>query len=300
MSKVIPFLSATKTAAFEGAAKVLSAAGVSFKEVSNAEASGVVVAGGLSRSDLEALKVHTSIRSTGASAKLNPDVTYDDADFSVVRSVVPADGAVPAVERIDKFAKMGVDMSSEKHLVQANIEKTAQEACALAAETGATKITIFQKPQSAFKEHNALFVVTVKAIAEKADISVEVVHSSQLNNSAVMFSKNLGVVIAPDYSASTVFEKLASGIAGGAGLASETHKADNATFFTASSMGSSSNPTGLLLASSRALKSMGFAAEAGKIEAALAKVYKAGTALPADVKGGKDTAAFTAAVAAAL
>eukprot|EP01064_Diplonema_japonicum_P011721 TRINITY_DN1916_c0_g1_i4.p1 TRINITY_DN1916_c0_g1~~TRINITY_DN1916_c0_g1_i4.p1 ORF type:complete len:301 (+),score=117.58 TRINITY_DN1916_c0_g1_i4:102-1004(+) len=299
MSKVIPFLSASKCAAFDGASKVLSKVGVSFKQVEHADMNGVCMAGGLARSELDCLKVHTTIRSTGAAAKLNPDATYNDADFSVVRSLgVATADAVPVTEKVDKFAKLGIDTSSDVELLRANIAKTVQAAIELAAETGASRITVFQKPQSAFKEHNTLFVNTVKEAAEKAEVSVEVVNSQQLSNAAVMFSKNLGVIVAPDYSASSNFENLASGIAGGAGMASETHKSDNATIFTSSSMGSSSNPTGLLIAATQALKAMGLAAEAGKVQAALEKTYKAGT-LPSDVKGGKDSAAFATAVASA-
>ena len=49
-------------------------------------------------------------------------------------------------------------------------------------------------------------------------ISVEVQNTQQVYNSAVMFAKNLGVIVAPDYTAADNFEGITTGIAGGAGL----------------------------------------------------------------------------------
>eukprot|EP00754_Rhynchopus_humris_P032159 Rhum_TRINITY_DN15381_c4_g2::Rhum_TRINITY_DN15381_c4_g2_i1::g.154745::m.154745 len=166
---------------------------------------------------------------------------------------------------------------------------TTNAAAAVAAAGASKKVTVLQKPQSAYKQHNALFLNAVKAAAEKAEVFVDVQTSQQVVNNAVMFTETLGVVVSPDYQAGDNFEGITTGIAGGTGLASEKLQGESSTFF-AQPATSGSNPTGLLLAAAGALKQLGLSAEATKIEGAVKKASS----------GSTETAAFTKAVVAAL
>eukprot|EP01061_Rhynchopus_euleeides_P046588 TRINITY_DN891_c0_g1_i1.p2 TRINITY_DN891_c0_g1~~TRINITY_DN891_c0_g1_i1.p2 ORF type:complete len:332 (+),score=140.11 TRINITY_DN891_c0_g1_i1:53-997(+) len=314
MSKVIPFVagSAAKTAVVDAASKVLSSVGVTLKSVSVAEAAGELssakfaAGAGLTRSDIDALSkatgqsFHSKVINTASSAALNPDQTYADSTFALVRAFGPAsDNAVSPLDRVDKFPKMGVPVAQDIALVEASFKKTADAAVQVAKDAGAARITVLQKPQSAFKEQNALFLTAIKAAAPEG-IAVEVQTSQQVYNNAVMFSKTLGVVVTPDYAAGDHIEGITTGVAGGSGLATESLHSETATIF-AQPKTDSQNPTGLLLAAAGALKAMGQAAEAGKIEAALKKVYSGKSGLPSDVQGGNaDAAAFAKAVSAAL
>ena len=179
MSKVIPFVtgSAAKSQVVDAAAKVLSAVGVTFKNVSVSEASaalsgnnGVGAAGGLTRADVAALaaatgqQFHSKVIRTEASAALNPDATYADAKYSFVRAFGPSSSnAISSVERLDKFPKSGVSAQADAALCEESFKRTAAEAVKVAKETGASRLTILQKPQTAFAQHNALFLSTIKA-----------------------------------------------------------------------------------------------------------------------------------------
>ncbi|KAJ9471222.1 hypothetical protein DIPPA_23529 [Diplonema papillatum] len=310
MSKAIPFIAgaAKNNAAVEALTKVLSSVGVSLNVVdaSALGASKVALASGMSKDELAQVSkklsapVHSSVLSTGPSAALNTDKTYASAKFTVVSSFVGSDTPIPVTEKLDKFPRIGVSVASETFWVKASIKESAKVAVAKAAATD-SKLTIFQKPQSAFKEHNALFVATVKEVADEAGVSVEVMNSQHVFNHAIMFSETLGVVITPCYSSSETFEDLATGIAGGAGMAAKAHKTANATIFAAANEKAGANPTGLLLAAVDALEAMGMSSEAKKIQAALSKVYTAAKTIPTGVKGGSaDPAAFGAAVTAAM
>eukprot|EP01060_Flectonema_neradi_P030655 TRINITY_DN44_c0_g1_i9.p1 TRINITY_DN44_c0_g1~~TRINITY_DN44_c0_g1_i9.p1 ORF type:complete len:320 (+),score=101.19 TRINITY_DN44_c0_g1_i9:50-1009(+) len=319
MAKVLPFVVGSgKTAAADVVGKVLSAVGVSLKQVTvdgAVEAAkgngGVALAGGLTKCDLKTLGAHSSVIETAPSASINPDATYSDAAFTVVRSRIsnPTGSVIPPSERLDKFAKLGINLESEKATVTADAKQTAAVACDLAQEKGQTKIVVLQKQQSAFKAINDTFLAAVKEVATERGVSIEIQTSQEVANNAVMFSKTLGVVVTPDYEASDVFCGVATGVSGGVGMATVAHSAADATFFGAPNQCGSSpagfsphtNPTGLLLGAAAALNKMGMAAESSKVSAAIQKTYASGKSLPSDVKGGSaDAAAFAAAVASVI
>lgn len=296
MSKALQFIagSGSQKAVVDAASKVLSQVGVSLKETPVASVSGVAVGSGLCQNDIAALKAHSAVLDT-TTAALNPDATFSDSKFTLVRAFAPnPEGhSVAPVDRVDKFAKSGINTADEVALLKASFAKTAALAVKAAADMSATKITVLTKPQTAFKEHNALFLAAVKASAEETGVSVEVQTSQQVTNNALMFTKNLGVVVSPDYTASDNFEAISAGIAGGNGLASKAYTSDDATVHVAAASG---NPTALLVSAARALKASGDAATAAKIEAGLQKAY-AGKVLPADVQGGSaDAAKFASAI----
>lgn len=309
----------------DAAAKVLQAVGVSLKPVSIANASAadgkVLLAGPLTRDEVAALgaklgaSLHSTTTFTAQSASINPDQTYADAKFTVVRGNIPDPPAVtvPYKERVDRFPKNGIPCAAENEYVKGLAGKTAATAVEIAVEQKLAKVTLLQKPMSALATINQIYADALKAAAAKAvsaeaptGLSVEVLTSSQAVNAAVMFSKTLGVVVAPDYAAADAFEGIAVGVGGGLGMVSQKHSGDGVSVYaqaggdSPASLDPSSNPTGLLFAAAGALKESGSTAEAAKIEAAVAKAYSAGT-VPAGISGGKaDAAAFADAVAKAL
>ena len=169
MSKTLTFVAGAgaKPAIVEAATKVLSAVGVSVKDSTVAAAKGaeVALAAGLSASEVRSLGFHSKTISTATSASLSKDATYAASNLTLVRALGPAGGAVPAVERLDKFSKAGIEVDADIAACEASFAKTA--AAAVAAAGASKKVTVLQKPQSAYKQHNALFLTAVKAAAEK-------------------------------------------------------------------------------------------------------------------------------------
>lgn len=329
MSKTLAFVASSRarsTAAVDAATKVLSAVGVTLKPTTVAGAStgdgNVLLAGPLSRDEIKALgaklggPLHSSTTLTAPSSAINPDKTYEDAKFAVVRSNIPDPSPVSVsyVDRIDRFPKNGIATTEESAYVKGLAEKTAATAVAVAQEKGVSKVTLVQKPQPSLAGINGIYTEAVKAAAAASisdvtptGLSVEVITTSQAVNAAVMFSKTLGVVVAPDYAAADSFESICVGVAGGLGMVAQKHSGDGVSVYAQAGGDSpakfdpSANPTGLLFAAAGALKEMGSSAEADKIVGALGKVYGAGKVLPSDVSGGNANAsAFADAVKAAL
>eukprot|EP01062_Namystynia_karyoxenos_P052664 TRINITY_DN4229_c0_g1_i1.p2 TRINITY_DN4229_c0_g1~~TRINITY_DN4229_c0_g1_i1.p2 ORF type:complete len:327 (+),score=122.41 TRINITY_DN4229_c0_g1_i1:82-1062(+) len=326
MSKVLPLITGARRGSVDAVGKVLQALGVSVKPVDVASASAsdgnVFLAGPLSKCEIATLgkklgtPLHTSVTATALPASLNPDPTYADAKFTVVRANVPdpEEAAIPYKERVDRFARNGISNAKEMAYVKDLAAKTAALACATAQEQRAVKVTVLQKPLTALKNINQIFLDAVKAAAAKAvtkeaptGLSVEVATSTQAVNAAVMFSKTLGVVVVPDYAAADTFEGVAVGVGGGGGLVAQSHRGDGKSVHAQACPEASgkydpaANPTGALVAAAGALREMGATGEADKLEGALKKVYSSKSVLPSGVQGGKaDAAAFADAVAKAL
>jgi len=324
MSKSLALVTGSRAAAVDAASKVLTALGVSVTKkdvgaVGSADGK-VFIAGPLTKDEVATLgrglgaPLSSTTTSLAFSAALNPDKTYSDAGFTLVRANVPdpEDVAIPYKERINKFTRAGLTVDKEKAYIAKLAAEVATKAVAL-AEAHKTRITFLKKPQTAYAQINDLYHDALKKVASEAvsddnpkGVGLEVAHTTQVANQAIMFSSTLGVIVAPDYSAADTFEMLSVGLGGGAGLVAQVHSGGGNSVYAQAYAEApaghdpAANPTGLLIAAAGALRENGAAAEAGKLEAALKKVYSAGGA-PEGVHGGKASAsAFAEAVAKAL
>ena len=191
MAKVLPFVVGSgKTAAADVIGKVLSAVGVSLNQVSvgaGLEAAkgngGVALSGGLTKCDLRTLGAHSSVMDTSVSAAINPDATFRDAAFTVIRSRTSnvKGSAIPPSERLDKFLKVGINLTEEKASITADAQQTAAVACAVAKEKGYTKVVVLQKQQTALKELNDTFTSAVKEVVNDVCYLCIYIHAICLN-----------------------------------------------------------------------------------------------------------------------
>jgi 3-isopropylmalate dehydrogenase len=168
------------------------------------------------------------------------------------------------------------------------------------------KVTCVTK-SNVLPQTDGLFHATVQEIvASHAGLTFEHFHVDDAARRMVRVPQSLDVVVCMNQYGD-ILSDVAAEVAGGLGVAPSANFGDDGWAYFESVHGSApdiagkgiANPTGTLLSAALMLEHLGLAAEAARLEAAVARVYRDGKALTADQRGTSSTKEMTAAVLAA-
>jgi len=189
-------------------------------------------------------------------------------------------------------------------------EEGARFACELARRRQGRgkpgKVTCVTK-SNVLPQTDGLFHATVQEIvASHAGLTFEHFHVDDAARRMVRVPQSLDVVVCMNQYGD-ILSDVAAEVAGGLGVAPSANFGDDGWAYFESVHGSApdiagkgiANPTGTLLSAALMLEHLGLAAEAARLEAAVARVYRDGKALTADQRGTSSTKEMTAAVLAA-
>jgi isocitrate/isopropylmalate dehydrogenase len=197
-----------------------------------------------------------------------------------------------------------------KVVTRAGAERVARFACELArrrkARGSAGKLTCVTK-SNVLPRSDGLFQQVVQEVAAGyPDLAFEHFHVDDAARRLVRFPKAMDVVLCMNQYGD-ILSDVAGEVAGGLGLAASANHGDGGWAYFESVHGSApdiagkgiANPTGTILSAVLMLDHVGLAAEASRLEAALARVYRDGKALTPDQGGSATTKQMAAAVLAA-
>jgi isocitrate/isopropylmalate dehydrogenase len=188
--------------------------------------------------------------------------------------------------------------------------RIARFACELArrrkASGHAGKITCVTK-SNVLPQTDGLFHRTVQEVAATfPDLTFEHFHVDDAARRIIRFPKTLDVVVCMNQYGD-ILSDVAGEVAGGLGVAPSGNFGDGSWAYFESVHGSApdiagqgiANPTGTLLSAVLMLEHLGLAAEAMRLQAAVARVYRDGKMLTPDQRGTATTKQMAAAVLAA-
>jgi len=197
-----------------------------------------------------------------------------------------------------------------KVATRAGAERIARFACELARKRKARgrpgKVTCVTK-SNVLPQTDGLFQRTVQeTVARYSDLTFEHFHVDDAARRLIRFPKAMDVVVAMNQYAD-ILSDIAGEVAGGLGVAPSGNFGDDGWAYFESVHGSApdiagkgiANPTATILSAVLMLDHVGLTAEASRLEAALARVYRDGKALTPDQGGSSSTKAMAAAVLAA-
>jgi 3-isopropylmalate dehydrogenase len=188
-------------------------------------------------------------------------------------------------------------------------ERIGRFACDLARKRQARgkpgKVTLVTK-SNVLPKTDGLYDEIVRRIVREAGLTFEHFHVDDAARRMVRVPQSLDVVVCMNQYGD-ILSDVAAEVAGGLGVAPSANFGDDGWAYFESVHGSApdiagkgiANPTGTLLSAALMLEHLGLAAEAARLEAAVARVYRDGKALTADQRGTSSTKEMTAAVLAA-
>jgi 3-isopropylmalate dehydrogenase len=245
-------------------------------------------------------------------------------DFVVVREnsegMYPGrEGDLADVKRLmpelrDRFGRnldrYGEGRFAVKVATRRGAERIARFACELARKRKARgrpgKVTCVTK-SNVLPQTDGLFQRTVEeTVARHPDLAFEHFHVDDAARRLIRFPKAMDVVVAMNQYAD-ILSDIAGEVAGGLGVAPSGNFGDDGWAYFESVHGSApdiagrgiANPTATILSAVLMLDHVGLAAEATRLESALARVYRDGKTLTPDQGGSATTTAMAAAVLAA-
>ena len=206
--------------------------------------------------------------------------------------------------------KYGEGRFAVKVVTTHGAERIARFACELARRRKAQghqgKVTCATK-SNVLRQADGLFHQTVQAVvAEYPDLAFEHFHVDDAARRLIRFPKQMDVVVCMNQYAD-ILSDIAGEVAGGLGVAPSGNHGDDGWAYFESVHGSApdiagrgiANPTATILSCVLLLQHVGLAAEARRLEAALARVYRDGKTLTPDQGGAATTKQMAAAVLAA-
>src|SRR6266566_2021905 len=220
--------------------------------------------------------------------------------------------ALPTVR--DRFGR-GLDRYKDgrfavKVVTRDGAARIARFACELArrrkARGHAGKVTCVTK-SNVLPQTDGLFHAIVKeTVATYPDLAFEHFHVDDAARRIIRFPKTMDVVVCMNQYAD-ILSDVAGEVAGGLGVAPSANFGDGRWAYFESVHGSApdiagrgiANPTGTLLSAALMLEHLGLAAEAERLQAAVARVYRDGKALTPDQRGTATTKEMAGAVLAA-
>lgn len=220
---------------------------VSGKAVASAASNAVVVGSEVAPAGV--ISAITKVKGTGI---------YAGVQATLVRSILPrTEGeAIPLRDALDVLR--GADLAKETAAAEAAIKKSAQLVVEAAKAQNAKKVVVMIKQQTAFEGINSLFTEVAKDVIEGAGISVEVLPTSVVTNTLLMFPEEVPVIFTNDVPQCELVEKVFSGVIG-SGAATEMVTAEGSKVFAGNST------TSVAAAIASALSEIGFAAEASAV-----------------------------------
>jgi isocitrate/isopropylmalate dehydrogenase len=219
--------------------------------------------------------------------------------------------AMPGVR--DRFGR-GLERHGEgrfaiKVVTPGGAARIARFACELArrrkARGGPGKVTCVTK-SNVLPQSDGLFQRTVEeTVRACGDLAFEHFHVDDAARRIIRFPKSLDVVVCMNQYAD-ILSDVAGEVAGGLGVAPSANFGDDGWAYFESVHGSApdiagqgiANPTGTLLSAVLMLEHLGLAAEATRLETAVARVYRDGKAVTRDQGGTASTKQMAAAVLA--
>jgi len=196
-----------------------------------------------------------------------------------------------------------------KVATRAGAERIARFACELARKRKARgrpgKVTCVTK-SNVLPQTDGLFQrIVQETVARYDDLTFEHFHVDDAARRLIRFPKAMDVVVAMNQYAD-ILSDIAGEAAGGLGVAPSGNFGDDGWAYFESVHGSApdiagkgiANPTATILSAVLMLDHIGLTAEASRLEAALARVYRDGKALTPDQGGSSSTTAMAAAVLA--
>jgi isocitrate/isopropylmalate dehydrogenase len=208
---------------------------------------------------------------------------------------------------LDRF---GVGRFAVKVATRAGAERIARFACELAVRRTARgrpgKVTCVTK-SNVLPETDGLYHATVeKVVAGHPGLSFEHFHVDDAARRILRFPRSLDVVVCPNQYGD-ILSDVAGEVAGGLGVAPSANHGDGGWAYFESVHGSApdiagkgvANPTGTILSTVLMLEHLGLAAEAARLERAVARVYRDGKTLTPDQGGAATTRQMADAILAA-
>jgi len=196
-----------------------------------------------------------------------------------------------------------------KVATRAGAERIARFACELARKRKARgrpgKVTCVTK-SNVLPQTDGLFQrIVQETVARYDELTFEHFHVDDAARRLIRFPKAMDVVVAMNQYAD-ILSDIAGEAAGGLGVAPSGNFGDDGWAYFESVHGSApdiagkgiANPTATILSAVLMLDHIGLTAEASRLEAALARVYRDGKALTPDQGGSSSTTAMAAAVLA--
>jgi isocitrate/isopropylmalate dehydrogenase len=258
----------------------------------------------------------------------SPLADPDGIDFVVIREnsegMYPGrEGDLTEIKRAlpglrDRFGR-GLDRFGDgrfavKVVTRAGAERVARFACALAMKRKgrghAGKVTCVTK-SNVLPQTDGLFQKTVaEVVATYPSLAFEHFHVDDAARRIIRFPKTMDVVVCMNQYGD-ILSDVAGEVAGGLGVAPSANygdkHGDKSWAYFESVHGSApdiagkgiANPTGTILSAALMLEHLGLAAEATRLEAAVARVYRDGKTLTPDQRGAATTKQMAAAVLAA-
>ena len=254
----------------------------------------------------------------------SPLADADGIDLVVIREnsegMYPGrEGELPELARTlpglrDRFGR-GLERHGDgrfavKVVTRRGAERVARFACELArrrkARGHAGKVTCVTK-SNVLPQTDGLFQQTVaETVSRYPDLAFEHFHVDDAARRLVRFPNTLDVVLCMNQYGD-ILSDVAGEVAGGLGVAPSANFGEDGWAYFESVHGSApdiagkgiANPTGTLLSAVLMLEHVGLSAEAARLEAAVARVYRDGKSLTPDQRGTATTKQMTAAVLAA-
>jgi isocitrate/isopropylmalate dehydrogenase len=254
----------------------------------------------------------------------SPLADADGIDLVVIREnsegMYPGrEGELPELARALPSLRDRLGRGLERHgdgrfavkvVTRRGAERIARFSCELArrrkARGHAGKITCVTK-SNVLPQTDGLFQQTVAETASRyPELAFEHFHVDDAARRLVRFPKTLDVVVCMNQYGD-ILSDVAGEVAGGLGVAPSANFGDDGWAYFESVHGSApdiagkgiANPTGTLLSAALMLEHLGLTAEAARLEAAVARVYRDGKSLTPDQRGTATTKQMTAAVLAA-
>ena len=197
-----------------------------------------------------------------------------------------------------------------KVATRAGAERVARFACELARKRKVAghpgKVTCATK-SNVLRESDGLYHRTVEEVVGRyPDLTFEHFHVDDAARRLVRFPRSMDVVVCMNQYGD-ILSDIAGEVVGGLGVAPSGNFGDNGWAYFESVHGSApdiagkgiANPTGTILSAALMLEHLGLSAEATRLEAAVARVYRDGKALTPDQRGTATTKQMTAAALAA-
>lgn len=186
---------------------------------------------------------------------------YAGVQATLVRSILPrSEGeAIPLRDALDVLR--GADLAKETAAAEAAIKKSAQLAVDAAKAHNTKKVVLMLKQQSAYEGINSLFTEVAKDVIEGAGLTVEVLPTSAVTNTILMFPEDVPVIFTNDVPQCELVEKVFAGVVG-SGAPTEMITAEGAKVYAGNST------TSVAAAVASALSEIGFAAEATAVNKA--------------------------------
>ena len=203
----------------------------------------------------------------------------------------------------------GAGRFAVKVVTAAGSERIARFACELARRRQARgrpgKVTCVTK-SNVLKQSDGLFQEIAEKTVRGAGLAWEHFHVDDASRRLIRFPQSMDVVLCMNLYGD-ILSDLAGELAGGLGMAPSANFGEGWAYFE-SVHGSApdiagkgiANPTATLLSASLMLDHMGLPADAARLEAAVARVYREGRARTADQGGLATTKEFCQAVVTAL